>query len=56
MEKRLNYRKLLENWMLYYHLPPETAEKMFEMIWTRAQASKEKTGDKGAGQNEANME
>lgn len=56
MDKRLNYRKLLENWMQYYHLPPETAKKMFETIWLRLQASKEKTGDKGADHNAENME
>lgn len=56
MEKRLNYRKLLENWMLYYHLPEETAKKMFETIWMRLQSSKEITDDKGADQHAENME
>ena len=56
MDKRLDYRKLLQNWMQFYHLTAGTAKKMFTSIWTRLQASKEKSDDKGADQNETHVE
>ncbi|MCH5182907.1 MAG: hypothetical protein J1E00_01905 [Oscillospiraceae bacterium] len=56
MDKRLNYRNLLENWMQYYKLTAEAAKKMFASIWIRVQVSKEVSDDKGADQNAENME
>ena len=56
MDKRLNYRKLLENWMQYYKLTAEGAKKMFASIWMLLQSSKEATDEKGADQNAENME
>ena len=56
MSNRLNYRKLLTNWMQYYDLPAEEADKLFASIWTRLQASKEKTDDIGADQDAETME
>lgn len=47
MKKRLNYRKLLINWMEFYSLTAEAAEKMFSSIWTRVQESIGKNGEKG---------
>ena len=56
MDKHLNYRKLLENWMQYYKLTAEAAKKMFASIWMHLQSSKETTDDKGADQHAENME
>ena len=46
MKKRLNYRALLKNWMQFYSLTAEAAEKMFSSIWTRVQASIKKPEEK----------
>ena len=53
MEKRLNYRKLLQNWMTYYHLPPPVAKKLYTAI--RSQNT-EATLKKGEEENGSSME
>ena len=53
VEKRLNYRKLLQKWMTYYRLPPPVARKLYTAI--RSQ----KTGtnwEKGEEENGDSME
>ena len=56
MNKRMNYRKLLKNWMQFYSLPAEASKKMFAAIWARIQASRGKTGKEGAENNETHVE
>ena len=48
MKRRLNYRTLLKNWMQFYSLTTETANKMFASIWIRVQDSIGKNDEKGA--------
>ena len=45
MNKRLNYRKLLENWMEFYSMTTELSKKMFATIWMRLQNDR-KTNEK----------
>lgn len=56
MDKRLNYRKLLAQWMQFYTLPAELSKKMFASIWMRLQALIENPGEEGADKHESHME
>ena len=61
MDKRLNYRKLLNHWMQFYSLSAETSKKMFAAIWARMQASIGhmpcgKTGKEGVMNHETYVE
>ena len=45
VEKRPNYRRLLQNWMTYYRIPPPVARKLYttirgqkaESIWSKGE-------------------
>ena len=56
MDKRLNYRKLLKNWMQHYTLPAGISKRMFTAIWTRLQALMGNPDEKGAETDETHME
>lgn len=56
MGKRLDYRKLMEQWMQYYSPPPETTEKIFAAIWDRLQKLKEFPEEKGVNPDETHVD
>ena len=56
MNKRLNYRKLLKQWMQYYSLSAEKAKSMFEVIRQRLRDPTGKSDQKGGGDDETNVE
>lgn len=56
MDKRLNYRKLLKDWMQYYNLPAGISKRMFAAIWTRLQVLMGNLDEKGAETDETYME
>lgn len=52
MDKRLNYRKLLKQWMEFYSLSAEASKKMFATIWMCLQASIGKSDKEGVKDND----
>ena len=51
MKERLNYQKLLQDWMRFYSMTTERSKAMFASIWKRMQQTKCKTERKGENQN-----
>lgn len=51
MKKRLNYRKLLKDWMQHYDMTDELSKSLFIIIWTKMQISRAKTKQKGEEAN-----
>lgn len=56
MNRRMNYRKLLTQWMQFYSLPAGISKKMFNAIWIRLQALIGEPDKEGADHNETHME
>ena len=49
LEKRLNYRKILQNWMSYYRLPPPVVSKLYTAICRQKTGLTQKKGEKENG-------
>lgn len=47
MKERLNYQKLLQDWMQFYSMTAERSKAVFASIWKRMQQPKCKTERKG---------
>ncbi len=47
MNKKLDYRKLIQNWMQFYEMTAERTKKMFVSILVRMQETREKKIEKG---------
>lgn len=51
MNKKLDYRKLMRNWMQFYAITVERSKKMFVSILERIQDTKEKKNEKGGNKH-----
>ena len=56
MDKRLNYRKLMQQWMQFYSLPVEVSRRMYAAIRKRLQALTGEPDEEGEGKHESHME
>lgn len=56
MDKRLDYRKLMQQWMQFYSLPVEVSKRMYAAIWKRLQALMGEPDEEGVSEHESRME
>ena len=54
MQKRLNYRQLMKDWMRYYTLPPDRAQALYAAVRARIRGLED--GEKGGKQDGDHME